>query len=111
MFLKPKVARSNNLPTYILEQIENSQNEMKKSAELKQQIGFEDEYKLGKMKVATASKKIAFIDHGFGVLENPADNVVWYRSGDMIYRKDDNHVKAVLEAIERGEPIEDLKEE
>lgn len=108
MYSKPRVARSNNTPDYILNQIENKQQEMTKTAAVEQQVAFEDMYKSGKMKYATASKRIAFVDHGFDVFENPQDGIVWYREGDMIFRKDDNMVKAVLDAIERGEEIEEL---
>lgn len=108
MYSKPRVARSNNTPDYILNQIENKKQEMTKTSVIEQQVAFEDLYKSGKMKYAVASKKIAFIDHGFDVFENPQDATVWYREGDVIYRKDDNLVKAVLDAIERGEEIEEI---
>lgn len=108
MYSKPRVARSNNTPDYILNQIENKQQEMQKIAAVEKQVAFEDLYKSGKVKYAIASKKIAFIDHGFDVFENPQDGIVWYKEGDTIYRRDDNNVKAVLDAIERGETIEEL---
>lgn len=108
MYSNSRVVRSNNTPDYILDQIQRKDEEMKKTAAVEQQVSFEDQYKTGKIKYAIASKKVAFVDHGFGVLENPDDGVVWYRSGDTIYRKDDEHVKAVLDAIERGEEIEEI---
>lgn len=108
MYSHKRVSRSNVTPEYVIDSIQHKQQEMKKTAAVEQQVSFEDTYKSGKIKYAIASKKVAFIDHGFGVLENPDDGVVWYRSGDTIYRKDDEHVKAVLDAIERGEEIEEL---
>lgn len=108
MYSKPRVARSNNTPDYILNKIDSNKKEMTKTAAVEQQVAFEDMYKSGKMKYAVASKKIAFVDHGFDVFENPNDGVVWYREGDTIVRNDDNNVKAVLDAIERGEEIESL---
>lgn len=108
MYSNSRVARSNNTPNYILDQIQNNEAERKVTASVEKQIDFDQQYNSGKMKYTNACKRVAFIDHEFGVLENPADGVVWYRSGDTIYRKDDEHVKAVLEAIERGEEIEAL---
>lgn len=108
MYSNKRVARANNTPEYILDHINNKEQERKVTASVEQQISFDEVYKSGKMRFAIASNKIAFIDHGFGVLENPDDGVVWYRQGDSIFRKDDEHVTAVLEAIERGEEIEEL---